>query len=769
MNLQRFSILLTLVVSALMTTQSSRAMTIARDGKPECVIVVAANASEPEKNAANELQAFLQQVTGAAFEIKPAATDAEPAILVGASDAARTLLPDVKWETLGQDGVVLKTVGDNRLVLAGGSPRGTLYAVYTFLEDHVGVRWWTDTESTIPKSPALEVKDLDTVYVPKLRYRESFHYHVMHDNDRLAARFKLNGHHHRVPPKWGDHYDLLGWCHTSFDLVTPDKHFATHPEWYSFRNGKRDAGGQLCWTNPEMQKELARVALRRIRNNPAAGMISVSQEDRAGWCECDECKTIDDANGGAHSASLITGVNAIAEIIAKEYPDFLVETLAYQYTRQAPTQVKPRANVLVRLCSIECDFAHPLAASQNDSFGNDLRNWAKLSTNLFIWNYTTNFSNYIIPHPNLNATADDLRFFVDNKVVGVFEQADCYNRLAGDMLPLRAWLQAHLMWDPSRDQQKLIDEFLAGYFGAAGPKLGEYLKAVNARSSEEKFHRGCYHPDADFFTPEMLAACNQFFDEAEQAVAGDETLLNRVRRERLVLEHANLLRFDFAQAIKAKQDAGASEEDAKQTVGADYEQRATAFCDAAVASGVQNFSEGLGFAAYRPSLVMRHEKFIPVTLPKPGEALPANAADFQENQFKLHRPGELVEIVADAKASNGKAARMPGGHTEWAVKCFLPSDDARLRKGPWKCYIVARVKLKNKTGGAFRYGLYDTNIEDHLSMEGAPMSIAGDEEYHTYGLRFDELNPGMYFWICPPGGSAVESVYVDRIYVCKPE
>ena len=128
---------------------------------------------------------------------------------------------------------------------------------------------------------------------------------------------------------------------------------------------------------------------------------------------------------------------------------------------------------------------------------------------------------------------------------------------------------------------------------------------------------------------------------------------------------------------------------------------------------------------------------------------------------------ELVELVADEKASNGKAARMVGGHTEWAVKFFIPTDDARLGKGPWKCYIVARVKLKNKTGGVFRYGLYDTNIENHLAMESAPMSIAGDEAYHAYGLRFDELKPGMYFWVCPPGGSAVESVCVDRIYLAR--
>src|SRR4051812_31654509 len=161
---------------------------------------------------------------------------------------------------------------------------------------------------------------------------------------------------------------------------------------------------------------------------------------------------------------MLAGINAIAGEIGKQYPNFMIETLAYQHTRHPPKNLKPAKNVLVRLCSIEADGAHPLDSVQNKAFADDLHGWAKLADNLFVWNYVTNFNFPTIPHPNLTAIGPDLKFFADNHVVGVFEQGDAGNQLAGDMLPLRVWLMSHLMWDPSKDSEKLISEFLSGYF-----------------------------------------------------------------------------------------------------------------------------------------------------------------------------------------------------------------------------------------------------------------------------------------------------------------
>ena len=45
----------------------------------------------------------------------------------------------------------VKSFGRN-VALVGGGTRGTLYAVYHFLEDECGVRWWMDGDEDVPPS-----------------------------------------------------------------------------------------------------------------------------------------------------------------------------------------------------------------------------------------------------------------------------------------------------------------------------------------------------------------------------------------------------------------------------------------------------------------------------------------------------------------------------------------------------------------------------------------------------------------------------------------
>ena len=734
-----------LIILALAASNAAAAIELVRDGASDYVIVIPYNALGYEHTAAAELQDFLKQATGLELPVvKESEAGAKPRILIR------------KRNDLRNDAIEIKTINEN-IELTGAAPRGPLYAVYTFLEDHVGVRFWTGTENFVPKKSTLTIPDIDLNYQPTIRYRETLHLHVTGENYIAAARMKLNGHFSQLPRDWGEHYHIIGWCHTCYQMLPPPTYFAKHPEWYSLHGDKRVAeGGQMCWTNAEMQKEMAAKALERIRKNPNAGIISISQNDWLGPCMCSQCKAIDDANGGAHSASLITGINAIAGIIAKEYPNFLVETLAYQYTRKPPTLVKPAKNVLVRLCSIECNFAQPLRSQANAAFGDDLRNWSKVADNLFIWNYVTNFSSFLIPHPNMRPIGDDLRFFSENHVVGVFEQADNANLMAGDMLPLRCWLQAKLMWNPSLDQDALTREFLNGYYGAAGEHLYAYLQEVNAPAKDPKFKRGCYHTDTRFLTPAAVTKCAELFDAAEKAVADDATLLKRVRRERLALEHVQLLQWPFPKPDDTNAAAACRE----------YETVAKDFCARAKAAGVLHQGEGRSFASYEPGLVTRYEKFIPPTLPKPGEALPASAVDLQEDQFQLQEKGKWADLTADESASNGMAARMGGGHTNWAVQ-YAISKDANFGKGPWRVYFVIRADVKKKAGKAFSFGVHDFKANTYIAIEHVGMDRAGDNKYHPYGLRIDELKPGMAFWVSPPGTANVEAVYVDRIYVRK--
>ena len=147
---------------------------IAEKGSAQAVIIIGQDAPEPEQHAAAELAEFLSQITGADFSVvNPAAVVTNKSRVLVGPQAAKLADHNFSTDGLGQEGIVIHTIGSD-LILAGGYPRGTLYAVYTFLEDYTGCRWWSSKVSTIPKKPTLIIENIDLRYIPKFEFRESF-------------------------------------------------------------------------------------------------------------------------------------------------------------------------------------------------------------------------------------------------------------------------------------------------------------------------------------------------------------------------------------------------------------------------------------------------------------------------------------------------------------------------------------------------------------------------------------------------------------------
>jgi len=728
------------------------------NGKTDYVITLPAAPADPVRTAAGELQDYLRQVTGVTVPIVSegeVAADA-PQIVMGPAKQLKQLAPQLDLAALGHDGIAIKTVG-NKLILAGRPPRGTLYAVDTFLEDVVGCRWWTSRESFVPRKPVLAVAPLELTYAPPLRYREAFYRDVF--DGRIAARLKLNGNHHQVPPEYGGHYRFVGFVHTFYPLMPPEKYFADHPEWYSEINGKRTADhAQLCLTNVEMRKELVKNALQRLRADPQAGFISISQNDWHGQCQCAACRAVEKEEGSP-SGPVIRFVNAVAEEIEKEFPDVLVETLAYQYTRTPPKHVRPRHNVVVRLCSIECSFVQPLAeGKQNEAFRRDIEGWSKIAPQLFIWNYVTNFANYLVPHPNLRVLAPNIRYFVANHTIGLFEQGDAGSTI-GDFVRLRAWLLAHLMWDPSRDEKALVTEFLQGYYGPAAPYLQEYLDVVNDAGQRSGVYLRCFMNDTSgYLTLDDLNRATRAFAKAEKAVAGDAVLARRVRRERMPLDHVWLKRYyALRRTAKAQQ---------KEFLGPDDPLAACEeFIRLAHEFKVGNYREGRPFSQYEEALRSRFRPVAPP--PEACRGLPQDDwIDLQDNEFRLAQPGRWADTVDDAKASDGKAARMPGDHHEWATSCPLSEDMAY--GNPWRCFVVVRAEAGAADGPAMSMGIYDAQNRKGIASRRIPVQELADGQYHVFDLGSHDIHGGMYVWVAPPGRPKdVKAVYVDRIYLVR--
>lgn len=529
-----------ILLALLFTAVTTRAdLLLAEKGKAPCVIVIDPAATAPERNAANELAATFQQITGANFLVRTNTEAPRRAILVGAGDAARRVFKDVPFDALGSEELVIKTKG-NRVLLAGGRPRGTLYAVSRFLQNQCGVRWWTPWASRIPKQATLRIGELNVRAKPAFEYREPYWYPAF-DSD-WSWRNGGNGQSSRLDSEKGGRITYKGFVHTFYPLVPPEKHFAEHPEWFSLIKGKRTTNrAQLCLTNPKLRDFMVERVKQWLRESPGAGIISVSQNDWYGACECPDCKALDDAEG-THAATMLAFVNYIAEKIEPEFPQVAVDTLAYQYTRKPPKTLKPRANVIIRLCSIECNFREPLDHPSNAAFAADIRGWTERADRLYIWDYTTDFAHYVQPHPNWFTLGANLRFFQTNHVRGVFEQG-AYQSHGSEMAELRAWVLAQLLWNPQQDDRALVREFLEGYYGAAAPAIARYLDFLHEASRGHNLT--CYSStDAPFLRFKPLAEAEKFWREAERTVAGDEELLTRVRIGHLPVRYVWLSRWE---------------------------------------------------------------------------------------------------------------------------------------------------------------------------------------------------------------------------------
>jgi len=540
MMLRKTRIAVLPIVLLFLVGRGHGAVTLAQNGAAKAVIVVAEDAPEPERHAAAELADFLRQITDATFEISHTSVAGKSSLLVGPT-AARLADAGFSTDGLGADGIIIRTIGDD-LILAGGHPRGTLYAVYTFLEEHLGCRWWSSKVSTIPEKPTLTAGTLDVRYVPALEYRESFWFDAL-DGD-WSVRNKCNGNSNRLDDKRGGRHRYEGFVHTFYPLIPPDKYFEDHPEWFSEIDGKRShKRAQLCLTNEQMRAELVKNLKGRLHNHPGATIASVSQNDWRGNCQCDKCAAIEKEEGSP-AGLMLRFVNAVAEDIEEDFPNVAISTLAYQYTRKPPKITKPRDNVIVRLCSIECSFSVPLSHERNSTFRDDIVGWSKICDRLYIWDYTTNFRHHIMPHPNLRVLGPNVRFFVDHSVKGLFEQG-AYTTNGAEMAELRAWVLAKLLWDPTRDEQELVDEFIAGYYGPAGPHIHEYLKITHDAVEASGDKLGCFSPHtAKFLSFETLNKGWERLKAAETAVQDDPDLRFRIQVAQLPVMYTFMMRWD---------------------------------------------------------------------------------------------------------------------------------------------------------------------------------------------------------------------------------
>ena len=486
-------------------------------------VVVSPNASVTEKTAAKELKSYLEQISGAKFNLS--STQGSRNIYVG-YEKSFAIYKDIIPYQNNSEGFTIKKIGHD-LVIYGGKERGTMFGVYRFLQEFLGVQWYTPDFTKVPNKNRYELESINFSETPRIKYRSTDFYCAQNipwlaHNMMNTGRTSNTNDYGIVSRYWG--------THSLARLLPAKKYFKTHPEYFAYRNWHRVEYGQPCLSNPDVLKIVTKEIMAVIEQAPNFLVYDVSQLDNQSFCTCSSCTNMEKKYGG-HSGLMIWFVNQVARNIKKRYPKKYVGTFAYQYTRHAPINIKPDDNVVIRLRDIECCFAHPLSSNCNEhnvAFIKDLKDWSRLTKNLYIWDYIVNYGNYMAPFPNIQILGPNLKTFAKYEVMEVFEEAQS-ETLGNAFEELKCWVLAQLMWNPDKNTNKLVATFINDYYGSAAKDIIAYYNLCLTLISDDS-HMTCFSdPNKPPFTDVFIEKAYGILNKA-LSHANNETIAERVRK-----------------------------------------------------------------------------------------------------------------------------------------------------------------------------------------------------------------------------------------------
>lgn len=512
-------------------------------------IVHSVNSTEAERYACMELQKYLYLSTNTlipVFSDKCAKRSKE--IIIG--DARTNLF---KTELIGKsaEAFLIKVVDEN-IYITGNSPRGILYGAYNFLEQFIGFRCYIKDCEKYDTLKTIEI-DEDFIYIKDFtfEYREVY-FRDAFDGD-FAAKNMLNSNLADLSNKHGNKVKWFNFHHSFSDLINPNDYFDTHPEYFSLIDGKRvKEHTELCLSNPDVFKLCLDKLRKWIIDNPECDIFSVAQDEWMGHfvkmaCECENCKKIDEENN-SQSGSIITFVNKLASALQEEFPNKLIHTFAYQYSRRTPTKVIPHKNIIVRLCNIECSWSKSIEESakinpegRDGMFLNDLINWSKISNHLYIWDYAVNFRNYLLPFPNIRTMAKNINLYKKYNVKGVLMQGNFSYGGKGYLDELKSYVTARLLSDTNESLDYIIKDFCDNYYGINSSK---YIVDYINMWEDEIYDKTLWlydDADSDLFTDELIEKGTKLLQLA-YVNANNDIYKERIERLLLGMEYAYLVR-----------------------------------------------------------------------------------------------------------------------------------------------------------------------------------------------------------------------------------
>ncbi len=486
---------------------------LVKHGQSKYVIVAPPKPNGQEMRAAELLQKYIKEVSGYELSVVSELKPGVKGIFI--SEVAG----------LNYDGYRIKTEKDGSIFIKGGKSKGCIYGAITILDTYMGCHLYSPAFKIIPKS-----KD---VILPLVN---------LSDSSVNVARM-IN-----APKEVTDDSDLVDWMRLTplnilsnvnmfENLVSKKEYFFKHPEYFSLIDGVR-VPDQICLSDSNVLKIAIEKMKKDVAEKPHVKYWAVMQNDGPYYCQCDKCKKVI-AEDKSPAGPVIRFVNGIA----KAFPDKTIVTLAYWYSLKTPAITKPEDNVMIVLCANEVGRSRPIARDttmDSQKFLGYLKSWGKVTKNICVWDYATNYWYAISPYPNLHNLQPNLQLFEKNNVKNQFQLAQLEN--GNEFEYLRLYLISKLMWNPNIDFNAEMVRFMQDYYGSAAPWIKKYIDQEEAEllksGARLRFNTPPQMYKDSYLTEKDLADYTRYFDEAEKAVLNDSTLLHHVQVARLPLSFA---------------------------------------------------------------------------------------------------------------------------------------------------------------------------------------------------------------------------------------
>ena len=407
-------------------------------------------------------------------------TNSLGAFYVGEVNASSSL----DLSTIQNDGYRLYSDGQN-IYIKGKDDNATLNGVYDFIESELDCMYVRSDYTYVPRYENLKLRAYDDTINPSISWRRVYQYEAL-END-WYKKLRMNGAGEREEGNNIEYYKGWGsWCHTSFKYISPDEYFETHPEYFSLINGKRcyvtkkygnEIAAHLCYTNEDVYQIVKSKLIQNIKDNPDVIYWDISIMDTyAPMCECDNCKQINKA-AKSGMGTLLTFLNRLGRDIKDDYPGVFVSTLAYQECQEAPVGIECEDNVAIKVCAFpgsqKFSFADENGTKESKRIQNQIEDWSNICDHIIIWDYVVNFSNLLMPFPNMEIQKENIEFYIENNVVGIFHQG---SRESGDENAyMRTYLLSRQLWDKDVDLMKLTKKYIKVSYGEASEYIEQYF------------------------------------------------------------------------------------------------------------------------------------------------------------------------------------------------------------------------------------------------------------------------------------------------------